>query len=162
MVVDNVREFLENGNVTQVRELPRDGAAPNAAASRRHSAQERAEHGRRRSSTALGGAGHQHRGHAEPLARRALVHARRSRCAAERLRRSRGFAASTEFCPCAYCRSSTPDAPRTAMSKASAAVETQEQVERSSASQSPRRQRRRRAGRVARQDRRASTSASSA
>ena len=34
--------------------------------------------------TRAGGAEHQHRRHAQPLARRAVVHARRSRCAAER------------------------------------------------------------------------------
>ena len=83
MVVDNVREFLENGNVTRCRQLPRDGAAAHAPASRRDSAQERAEHGRADSDGARR-AEHQHRRHAESFARRALLHARRSRRAADR------------------------------------------------------------------------------
>ena len=83
MVADNVREFLENGNVTRSvnfpetvlqRTRPHRVAIPHANVPNMVA---QILTGARR-------AEHQHRGHAQSLARRAVVHARRSRRGAER------------------------------------------------------------------------------
>ena len=56
MVVDNVREFLENGNVTRSVNFPETVLQRTRAASRCDSAHERAEHGRADSDGAGGAA----------------------------------------------------------------------------------------------------------
>ena len=79
MVADTVRDFLENGNIKQQRELSRKRAAARAQdLAHLHRQQQRAQHGRPdldRASPAHA----QHRRPAEQVARRIRLHAHRHR-----------------------------------------------------------------------------------